>query len=135
MPSSTSSSNDRLGPAPWLRIWFTTVVVAVVLIGGWEGFWRMRGFVPKRNDDVGWWAQERAKVYSGGTRSVVLLGSSRMQLGFDTRVFAEKTGIQPIQLAIDNDAGVDVLRDLAEDPKFHGTVICDLMEKYLVWLG
>lgn len=135
MPSSISISNDRLWPAPWLRTWITSVAIAVVLIGGWEGFWRARGFVPRRNDDVGWWAQERGKVYAGGTRSVVLLGSSRMQLGFDTRVFAQKTGIQPIQLAIDNDPGVDVLRDLANDANFNGTVVCELMEKYLVWIG
>ena len=121
--------------APWLRIWITSVVLGLVLLGGWEGFWRLRGFVPKRNDEVGWWAQERAKVYAGGNRSVVLLGSSRMQLGFDTTVFAQRTGIHPLQLAIDNDTGIDVLRDLATDPNFHGTVICELMEKYVGSIG
>jgi hypothetical protein len=86
-------------------------------------------------DDVGGWARERDRADGSNGRTLVLVGSSRMQLGFDTRSFAQATGIQPIQLAIDGDTGIDVLRDLATDRNFRGTVICELMEKYLIVIG
>jgi hypothetical protein len=119
----------------YLRVWLTAIGLAVLLLGGWEGFWRARGFTPAANDDVGWWALSRDAADRVGPEGVVLVGSSRMQLGFDTRAFAAATGIHPVQLAIDGDSGIEVLQDLANDPRFHGTVICEFMEKYLVTLG
>ncbi|MBS1811275.1 MAG: hypothetical protein JST84_24135 [Acidobacteria bacterium] len=82
------------------------------------------------NDDVGLWSFTRAKASNSSHDVVALVGSSRIQLGIDTQVFAQKTGITPIQLAIDGHPGLRILRHLADDRSFRGIVICEFMEKY-----
>ena len=132
MLSSTSNSNERAPRLSYLRLWLTAAGLALLLLGGWEGFWRARGFAPMPNDDAGWWARSRRAADHLGPDGVVLLGSSRMQLGLDTGAFASATGIHPVQLAISLNSGIPVLRDLADDPAFRGTVICEVSEANVV---
>src|SRR5262245_4426819 len=97
-----------------------------LLLGGWELFWRLQGFKPSLNDDPALWALSRKKVSQGDENTVVFIGASRIQLDVNTDVFAEMTGKHPIVLAIDGELPIPVLRDLADDPSFRGTIICEL---------
>jgi len=67
-----------------------------------------------------------AKVPRRDNKAVVLLGASRIQLGINTQAFAKVTGTVPIQLAINGNSPMPVLRYLAEDDGFVGTVICSV---------
>ena len=125
MPLFISSSNDRLPAGPWARTWLMTALLVCSIIGGYEGFFRLHGFRPGLRDIPGSWALERLKLKSGNPEQVVLLGSSRIQLGIDLEVFARNfPGPKPIQLAIDHTAPNAILTNLAEDESFRGIVIC-----------
>lgn len=135
MRLSTSSSNDRLPQVAWQRVWLIAGLLFVLLIGGWELFWRAKGFQPSLNDDAALWALSRKKISNGGENSVVFIGASRIQLDLNTDVFASQTGARPIVLAIDGESPTPVLRDLANDEAFHGTIICELAEHLLFFVS
>lgn len=132
VPLSISNSNERIVDAPWRKMWGLALVLSLVLLGAWEGFWRGQGFSPSLIDESGLWGQMRRKVKSGDARSVVLIGASRIQLGLNTAVFTQMTGITPIQLAINGEVPLILLRHFAQDVSFRGIIISDMNEEW-VW--
>jgi hypothetical protein len=103
------------------------LAIVVLCVGSWEAFWRDHGFVPAVADDVGLWALARHRANEQGADAVVLVGSSRMQMDIQRDAFARATGWKPaVQLAVVRGSSVPVLENLANDPKFLGTVICEV---------
>lgn len=125
MRSSISSSDIRVLHADWLRTWALALFAVALFFGGWEVFWRVRGFQPSLTDDARLWAAARRRVEP---RSTVLIGASRMHADVQPSVFREVTGATPIQLAVSGGMIYPVLENLARDETFRGTVVCDLME-------
>jgi hypothetical protein len=129
MPSSTSSSESeilhRLVPQqPWSRILATVVVLELLLVTGWECFWRAHYFVPDDYEDTpAMWQIQRQRATGD---AIVLIGSSRMWEDVDLTVWQQVTGRRPIQLAIAGKNPRAVLRNLADDPSFHGLVLCEV---------
>ncbi len=126
MPSSTSSS--ELAPrGQWPSSWLLALVIVLACMGSWEGFWRSRDFTPSVTDDAGLWALARHRANLLGEDAVVLVGSSRMQMDLQRNAFARATGWKPaVQLAVTRGPTIPVLENLASDPRFHGTVICEV---------
>ncbi|MCP4037367.1 MAG: hypothetical protein GY733_10550 [bacterium] len=125
MPSSTSSSEDvaRL----WSRTWIAVASVVVLVLVAWEIFWRSQGFAPSLHDDAMLWSHSRAQATALGSRGVVLVGSSRMQMGIHRETLARETGWPPaVQLAQVRGPSIPVLRHLAHDPDFRATVLCEV---------
>lgn len=131
MPSSTSSSKHRRGYEGWLRSLAVGLLAALVILGGWEAFWRGAGFAPVIEDDLGIWTLKRRDVQKGDGRTAVLLGSSRMQLDVDPRIFQAATGLETVMLAIDGSSPLPVLADLAADRSFAGLVLCSILPQWL----
>ncbi|HZT57749.1 MAG TPA: hypothetical protein VFA21_03900 [Pyrinomonadaceae bacterium] len=125
MRSSTSSSEAEVLRADWPRTLTATALLVLLLLGGWEVFWRTRGFEPSVSDDARLWSAARHRVRPD---SVVLVGSSRMHAGVHPSDFQQATGILPVQLAVNGGMSYPVLENLARDQSFRGTVICDLSE-------
>ena len=134
MPLSTSNSNGAYNRAPakrWLLVWITTIVCAMTICGGAEAFWRSQDHQPSIRDTPEYWAWLRAGVSDYQPNHVVLLGASRMQLGFATEVFRQRfPGYQLTQLAVNGRAAMATLRDLANDSAFQGIVICSATSKH-----
>lgn len=131
MHSSTSNS-DRFGPTPagpWGRTWILTLALVAVAVSGLEGYWRSRGHKASVVDDPELWASHRQRVYNAGRRAVVLVGSSRMQVDFNTYAFRRQyRRYDLVQLAIDGRHAAATLRDLAQDERFRGIAVCDITE-------
>jgi len=87
----------------------------------------VEGFSPQLNNDADLWILVRDRVSRAGPRAVILVGSSRIQIGIDPDSFARATGWdRPLQLAIPRGPARVVLRDLSLDPDVSGRVICDV---------
>lgn len=89
----------------------------------------MQGHVPGVSDSMGLWSRQRALIDAMPNDSdlVVLIGASRMQLGFNSAVFKKRFpdhGL--VNLSIDGTPPLGVLRDLAHDPEFSGLAIVDV---------
>lgn len=122
MHSSTSSF--RTLPHGWFSI-LIGGALAVVLLLGWELFWRERGFVPTITDTETLWCHERHEV---ARDSVVIIGSSRLQAGLDPRVLSRELGDRRVvQLAINGANQTPTLIDLASDESFAGVVVLEYM--------
>lgn len=123
MPLSTSSSNDRLPTGPWIAIGALSVVVLLILLAGWELFWRHKGFEPSVNDDNAPWVTTLLRLKH---KSTVLIGSSRIQTDIDPELWAgSPDSAKPLQLGIASSSFLPVLELLAEDDQFTGTAIVD----------
>jgi hypothetical protein len=125
VPSSTSSSDERLPRAPWLRTWALALALAVALLAGYEAFWRLRGVAPCLSDSPDLWALARRQVRARDPDAVVLLGASRFQVGLDLDALGRELGRRPVQLAFIDSDFRPVLEHLSRDRSFRGVVVCD----------
>lgn len=133
MRSSTSSSDiyttERAIPGgAWARPFLVGISLLILAVALLEGALWYRGFQPTIVDSASRWAGERARATALGARAVVLVGASRAQLDIDLGTLAHDTGLAPVQLAIDGNSYVPVLRDLAADPLFKGVVIVEFQD-------
>lgn len=130
MPSSISSSNDRLPDGPWGRTWLLAVLLAIALAAGVESYWRSQGQrAPMVVDDKDNWSLQREQVSTGDRQAVALLGMSRIQLGFATQVFRDRFPNYALgNLCVEGLAPFATLRDLANDESFQGVVVIEITE-------
>ncbi len=108
---------------PWGRILLATVVMAALLVGGWEAYWREFGATPGYRNSNGEWAEQRRRIDTGEGGKTVLIGSSRVLFDVQLPVWERITGERPIQLAMQGTSSVLALEDLADDPKFTGHLL------------
>jgi hypothetical protein len=127
VPSSTFSS-DIIIPQPAPR--FSLIVgclLAMVILTLVEFGLRHHGMEPQNMDSRELWASQRALASALGEDALVLVGTSRIQLGMDLDVLESTLRLTPVQLAIDGTSFLPVLEDLAKDPGISGTIIVSLL--------
>ncbi len=125
------TSSQTLSQTLWTKTWLLAIGLVLVCLGSWEGVWRQQGFVPSLTDDATLWAATRDQVEDHNPRAVVLVGTSRMQLGIHVEAFTKTTGIRPVQLSMNAEVPIVVLRHFAQDESFRGVIICDMMADWL----
>lgn len=126
MRSSTSSSNVR---TRWQEPLVGGLLIALLLFFLLETAVRMLDFAPGVRDGADLWGLTRAQATKDN--AIVLAGSSRIQLDIDTQWLAKLSGRPVVQLAIDGQSFQPVLRDLAEDTGFKGTLLIDALDQNL----
>ena len=110
-----------------------TLATVLVLVSGTEGYWRSCGHRPSINDGPEYWSIQRARVADDNPKHVVVLGASRIQADFSTDFFRKRYPDYALtQLAIaGGTSSLAVLRDLANDQKFRGVVICSITAAWI----
>jgi hypothetical protein len=92
---------------------------------------RSFGHRPDVADSQVLWAIHRDRVGNDAS-DIVIAGSSHTQLGIMPDVLSEQMdGRRVVQLAINGKAPRFVLRDLAADPEFTGTIVCDMSPHWM----
>ncbi len=139
MPSSTSSFETyelkRIIPKHhWMLLALFSVVITAVMTLGWELYCRSLGYEPSINDSTDLWASRRIVLDAEPDRTV-LIGSSRMLFDFDMDVYEQEMGERPVQLATVGTNPLAYLEDLADHPKFSGTVIVGVVPKLFMAPG
>ena len=126
MPSSTSSS-DGMSRQHWLIAWLFAIMSAGALVGAVEWHWRALGQRPNIRDSAQLWSIQRDRVYATDKIPLAILGASRIEFGINLKLLKELLPrYRPLMLAQNAHYPLAVLRDLAEDERFHGVVLCDL---------
>lgn len=128
MRSYISSSNKHYPTDSWLLTWLVAIALAGSILCVMEFFFRARGHRPSVISDQLLWAHHRHRVYDDGKKkTIVLLGASRIGLGFVPGAFEKYfPKYRVVQLAIDGTHPFASLRDLANDDRFTGIVICSI---------
>jgi hypothetical protein len=101
-----------------------TSLATLVLAAAWEIKCRSWGYAPTLNDTPDLWAMRRNAVKPD---SMVIIGDSRAWFDLDLDEIEHGLGQRPVQLAIPGSCAYPVLANLADDPSFHGTVICSVV--------
>ncbi len=123
---STSSSERTIPARRWGRAAALAAGCLLLFLGSWETYWRGRGYTPSYNSSEGLWAFQRERV---APDDVVIIGDSRTRYDLDPGVWEKETGgRRPVLLGIDGSSARPVLSDLAADPLFKGTVVCNVCE-------
>jgi len=123
----SSTSSFRALPDGWSSL-LIAALFAIAALGSYEAFWRLRGFRPSLTNNEALWCEARAKVESD---AIVLIGSSRLQLGIDPTLLGETLGGKSVvDLALEGASFVPALDDLAADDWFHGTVVIEYMPRH-----
>lgn len=126
MPLSISNSNHRLPRENYLKLWIAAVSIAGLVLGGLELFWRQAGWEPSVADTVDWWCVHRDKVYD--QKVIVLLGASHMMSGVVPGVLASRfPGYTVANLSRTGEPPIASLRDLADDARFRGIAVVDMV--------
>jgi hypothetical protein len=114
-----------------IKVWALALALTAIMLGGLEIVYRYHGHRPTISDDLPLWAYHRSRVYGDAfTRPVVCLGDCRMQLGFMPALLENRfLGRRVEQLAVYETSPMATLRDLAEDRRFHGLILCELTER------
>lgn len=108
---------------PWGRILPGAVMLAALLVGCWELYWRDYGVHPAIANNNALWAIQRRRLDAGEGDATVLLGASRMYFDLQLPVWEHLDGRRPIQLSFEGTSPLTALEDLADDPKFTGRVL------------
>ena len=130
MPSSTSSFDRTIPDLPWIGMVLSVAVIVAAAATAWEWHAREVGYVPTLNDTNDLWADRREAVQPD---SIVIVGDSRALFDSDLDILEKGLGKRPVQLALVGSCAYPILANLAEDEKFHGTVICSLLPG--IWLA
>jgi hypothetical protein len=114
---------------PWGVLAVVSAIAVALAAGAWEFHCRSLGYTPHLNDTRDLWVDQRRHVDSD---AIVICGSSRGLFGLDLDTLATGLGRKPIQLCLVGSCIYPVLKNLADDTSFHGTVICDLVPGLLL---
>lgn len=127
----SSISNSKA--SSWGRSWLLALIIAVLLLGALEIFWRSNGHRPDVVDDQRLWAMERSNI-GKSQKEIVLLGSSRMQTDISINTLHRLApDYSIINLSVSGTCANAVLRDLAEDSNFNGIVIVETTSECLMF--
>jgi hypothetical protein len=126
MPSSTSSFDFArpIPVLPWRGITVIVVLIVFAAAAAWEIYIRSIGYAPTLNDTEDLWVQARRRVKP---ESVVIVGESRPLFDLDLDELEKGLGKRPVQIALAGSSASPILADLANDERFHGTVICSIV--------
>ncbi len=118
---------ERPIPAlPWRGMTVTVVLVVIAAAAAWEFYCRSIGYGPALNDNEDLWTQARRRVKP---ESIVIIGDSRAWFDLDLDELQKGLGKRPEQLAAGGSCAYPVLADLANDERFHGTIICSVVPR------
>ncbi len=124
MPLSTFSFERSIPALSWREILVATVLLAAGATIAWEVRARSEGYRPTLNDTPDLWADRRRAVQPD---SLVIIGDSRALFDLDLDVLEQGFGQRPVQLALAGSCAFPVLKELATDETFRGTIVCSMV--------
>jgi len=104
--------------------------LTVVAIISWEIYLRQtyKDLKISYDDNSALWADKRAMVYDRSDHTTVFIGPSRIKYALDIATWEAVTGDHAVQLALVGQPDWDSFDDLANDKKFKGKLIVDVVE-------
>jgi len=96
------------------------LLLTILLMSGWEAWWRSDGSVPGYRNSEGLWAIQRRRINDGEGHKTIITGSSRIFFDTQLDVWEEESGQRPIQLALEGTSPATLMEGLIDDLDFYG---------------
>jgi hypothetical protein len=131
---SSATPTETPRALPWMWTWAVALSLVLGLLAAGELTLRSLGYRPTVSDSPPLWQFWYESAVGAGPRTIVLIGSSRMQSGISTSQMRQQLpGYRVIQLSkYAGGSPIGVLRKLASDGRFNGIVVCDTLTPYLI---
>jgi hypothetical protein len=123
---------DRLPRLRWAALLLGALAIAGAFVLAMEVALAMRGFHPTIVDSQAQWEKQRERARTLGHRALILVGDSRMQTDLDLAALRTRTGLEPVELAIDGSSFLPVLAGLARDADVDGTILVGFSDAEVV---
>lgn len=102
-------------------------MLTVGVVAAAENFWRGKGHRPSVVDSPALWAYHRSMMPQNDKFQVTLLGASRIQVSFSTKIFRDRFhNLSLTQLAITGKYPLGTLLNIAQDDAAHGLIVCSI---------
>ncbi len=126
-------SNTRIPNGSHVRTLALAATLLLLMLVSSETLWRYLGHRPDIADTKMFWSVHRHNVYErAGRRRLVIVGASRAELGIVPGVLQECfPGYEVIALAISDVPPFEIIRDLCQDAKFDGLILCSATVRML----
>jgi hypothetical protein len=129
--SSLSAQRGGLASRPLAVLLIKTLLVCAAAVSVDELVSRAAGARPEPSDLLTF--KRFRQAVRGSSTAVALLGSSRMLADIDPRVLRrEFPGREFYQLALDGASPMPLLENLANDPDFHGLILCEFHSEHFL---
>ena len=117
----------------WIVTWIVASVLFFTLLAVVEPIWRSLGYRPSAVDSPALRKFWYECAVSGGSRTMVFIGASRIQAGISLTAMRQRLPhYRVVQLGQFSDGRpIGVLQSLANDDRFSGIVVCDTLEPFL----
>ncbi|PCJ26379.1 MAG: hypothetical protein COA96_05080 [SAR86 cluster bacterium] len=123
MPLSTSSFKRREPGQDLVKLLIAGLLAGLLLVVASENILRALGARASTRETATLWAEHRATASAIDIEKIIIIGSSRAQLGVDIEELENLSGTRVVQLAIDGSPYSAILESLANDPAVTGTII------------
>lgn len=110
---------------PTQRIFWLALVLALILLSGYEWYWGQVSHWPKGHDleNLDTWSDQRGKLDRLDSQDVVIIGSSRAHFDININLWDSLTGRKPVQLAYPGSSPYHVLDDLVHHSDYKGLLV------------
>lgn len=136
MPSSISSSNERLPAIRFGAQWIGVAVVLAGMMAAVEFGLRRLGHEPSYSDGKVPWSMERLRVEDAPPEAIVVIGASRAHLGVSPTALEQALPGRPvIMLAMNGHRPMATFTDIADNTSFAGTVLFSFHPKFDLFVG
>ncbi len=102
---------------------YISLLISLVILIFWELHWRSAGYRPYVDDNDDLWAYWFRKIPELNSNDVLILGSSRAHFDIDLYEWERLTGKRPTNLAFVGSSPGPMLKYIAEESDFAGTII------------
>lgn len=132
---TSSSDNDiyiRTLPKQldWRRVISCTLALTVLSLAGTEYYARSQGHSPSFPQIPDLWVAQWYQLEQSPADQLVFIGASRTQFDLIMDNWEIETGLRPVMLAWPGSPADGVLRLLAEQESYRGTVICGIAPSF-----
>lgn len=109
------------------------LVMSLLLISGWELFWRSQGRAPNLDDNKNLWALQRAKIEVPSKDQVVFIGSSRILFNIQREIWQKHTQTDAVMLGVQGGSPLPVLKNIVEESDYRGLLIVGVAPDIFFW--
>lgn len=115
------------------KSFFRALIIGLLLVIGWELYWRSEGRVPGVDDHKELWAIELNKIAPAGNAQIVFTGSSRILFDIQKDIWRKHSDKEPIMLGVQGATPLPMLRYLVEETNYKGLLVVSTAPDIFFW--
>lgn len=108
-------------------------IFVLILIVGWEFYWRLQNHTPNIDDNKDLWAFQWSKLDSPNKNQVVFIGSSRILFDIQREVWNKNTKTDAVMLGVQGATPLPILKHLIEDTDYRGLIVVGVAPDLFFW--